>query len=78
MLISLASTAISAIRKAKTDAKRSIRAQVETVRVHGPADQLSAIEAIKADLQAVGNVQTFELQPTGDHDLHIEVSLSAE
>jgi valyl-tRNA synthetase len=78
VLISLASTAISAIRKAKTDAKRSMRAQVETVRVHGPADQLSAIEAIKADLRAAGNVQTFDLQPTGDHELHIEVSMSAE
>jgi valyl-tRNA synthetase len=74
-VISLASTAISAIRKAKSDAKRSMRAPVESVRVVGPSDELRALETISGDLRAAGNVESLEL--TGaDGDLRIEVSLA--
>jgi valyl-tRNA synthetase len=77
-LISLASTAISAIRRAKSDAKRSMRAPVETVRVHGRADQLEAVNAINVDLRAAGNVTVLLLEPTSDQDLSIEVTLAEE
>jgi valyl-tRNA synthetase len=77
-VISLASTAISAIRRAKSDAKRSMRAPVETVRVHGRADQLAAVNAINVDLRAAGNVNVLLLEPTSDQDLSIEVTLAEE
>ncbi|GDY31484.1 valine--tRNA ligase [Gandjariella thermophila] len=75
-VISLASSTISAIRKAKSDAKRSMRAPVESVRVVGPRGELRTIETISGDLRAAGNVESLELTPDDDHELRIEVSLA--
>lgn len=77
-VISLASAAIGAIRKAKSDAKRSMRAPVDTVTIQGPADKLDAIASIGPDLRAAGNVTTLQLEPGPDHDLRIEVRLAEE
>ena len=77
-VISLASAAIGAIRKAKSDAKRSMRAPVDTVNIQGPAGKLGALASISSDLRAAGNVTTLQLEPGRDHDLHIEVRLAEE
>ncbi|KAA9154213.1 valine--tRNA ligase, partial [Amycolatopsis acidicola] len=74
-VITLASTAISAIRKAKSDAKRSMRSPVEAVRIAGPAAQVETLTSIGADLRAAGNVEELEFAP-GDEDLRIEVHLA--
>ena len=74
-VITLASTAISAIRKAKSDAKRSMRSPVEAVRIQGPAGQVETLTAIGADLRAAGNVEALELTSDGE-DLRIEVKLA--
>jgi valyl-tRNA synthetase len=74
-VISLASTAISAIRKAKSDAKRSMRSPVETVRIQGPAGQVQTLTSIGADLRAAGNVDELEFTPDGE-ELRIEVQLA--
>ncbi|WP_312871967.1 valine--tRNA ligase [Amycolatopsis acididurans] len=74
-VITLASTAISAIRKAKSDAKRSMRSPVEIVRVQGPAGQVETLNAIGADLRAAGNIEALEFTPDGE-DLRIEVHLA--
>nr|WP_210407056.1 valine--tRNA ligase [Prauserella flavalba] len=72
-LTGLASTAIGAIRKAKSEAKVSMRAPVETVRVHGPARDLELLGAIGADLRAAGNVAALEF--TQADELRIDVAL---
>jgi valyl-tRNA synthetase len=77
-LITVASTAIRAIRKAKTDAKRSMRAPVDSVRIYTPDAYQWAVNAISADLRAAGNVATLEVTPSPDHELRIEVSLAEE
>ena len=77
-VISLASAAIGAIRKAKSDAKRSMRAPVETVNIQGPAAKLDAIASISSDLRAAGNVTTLQLEPGRDHELRIDVRLAEE
>ncbi|WAL66410.1 valine--tRNA ligase [Amycolatopsis cynarae] len=74
-VIALASTAISAIRKAKSDAKRSMRSPVESVRIQGPANQVETLGSIGADLRAAGNVEALELAPDGE-ELRIEVVLA--
>jgi valyl-tRNA synthetase len=74
-VISLASTAISAIRKAKSDAKRSMRSPVETVRIQGSANQVQTLTSIGADLRAAGNVDELEFSPNGE-ELRIEVMLA--
>ncbi|MGH3436294.1 MAG: valine--tRNA ligase, partial [Sciscionella sp.] len=76
-LLSLASTTISAIRRAKSDAKQSMRAPVEKVRVQGSAAQLDAVGSIGADLRAAGNVGVLDLDAAADAELHIEVSLAS-
>jgi len=75
-VISLASTAIGAIRRAKTDAKRSMRAPVDTVRIRGLARHLDVVGSIGDDLRAAGNVGVLELEPSGDRELRVEVSLA--
>ncbi|HJQ48761.1 MAG TPA: valine--tRNA ligase [Amycolatopsis sp.] len=74
-VITLASTAISAIRKAKSDAKRSMRSPVESVRIQGPAGQVETLTSIGADLRAAGNVGALEFAPDGE-ELRIEVQLA--
>jgi valyl-tRNA synthetase len=74
-VITLASTAISAIRKAKSDAKRSMRSPVETVRIAGPAGQVETLTSIGGDLRAAGNVEELEFTPHGE-ELRIEVRLA--
>jgi valyl-tRNA synthetase len=77
-LISVASTVISAIRKAKSDAKRSMRAPVDTVTVQGPADRLAAVETVSDDLRATGSVRTLRLEESAGPELSIDVVLAAE
>jgi len=74
-LVTLAATTISAVRKAKSDVKQSMRAPVETVRVFGPQDQLDRLELIADDIRAAGNIAAIEYQPTTD-PLHFEVTLA--
>jgi valyl-tRNA synthetase len=46
------------IRKAKTEAKRSMRAEVETVTVAGPAELVAAVREAEGDLREAGRVAT--------------------
>jgi valyl-tRNA synthetase len=75
-VIALASGVIGAIRKAKSDAKRSMRSPVLTARVFAPADSLEAVRAVSADLRAAGNVQTLLLEPAQDRQLRVDVTLA--
>ncbi|HTF49035.1 MAG TPA: class I tRNA ligase family protein, partial [Pseudonocardia sp.] len=74
-VITVASEVIRAIRKAKSDARRSMRAPVSTARVFAPAEALDAVRAISADLRAAGNVATLRLDPAEDQRLRVDVSL---
>jgi len=76
-LITMAATVIGAIRKAKSEARQSMRAPVRTVRVQGPASQLESLRPAIADITAAGNVGTFVLQPGGEPELQIDVLLEA-
>jgi len=74
-VLDVAGTVIRAIRKAKSDAKLSMRAEVAVVRVHGGDADLAAVAATQPDLVAAGNVTTFELLPA-DGDVRIDVELA--
>jgi valyl-tRNA synthetase len=74
-VISLASTAIGAIRRAKTDMRRFMRAPVESVIVRGSEKQLTALRSIASDLRHAGNVEALDLIPTTGQELQIEVKL---
>jgi valyl-tRNA synthetase len=75
-VVTLASDVISAIRKAKSDAKLSMRAEVASVTVHGQPRALDTVDTIAGDLRAAGNVDAFDLRPD-DGELRVEVTLAA-
>jgi valyl-tRNA synthetase len=74
-VLTLASGVIRAIRKAKSDARRSMRSPVHSARVFAPAESLDAVRAISADLRAAGNVAALLLDPAEDQRLRVDVSL---
>ncbi|MDT7624702.1 MAG: valyl-tRNA synthetase, partial [Pseudonocardiales bacterium] len=77
-VIALASGVIGAIRKAKSDAKRSMRSPVHLARVSAPAESLDAARAISADLRAAGNVATLLVEPAADQQLRVDVTLAED
>ena len=61
-VIAAAAAVISAIRKAKSEARLSMRAPVRTVRVHGPAAEVDVLRAARGDIAAAGHVDTLLLE----------------
>jgi valyl-tRNA synthetase len=69
-----AAETIAAVRKAKSDAKLSMRADVSTLRVTGPAEQLDLVRAVAADVQAAGRVASVEFA-TEPGEIRYDVAL---
>ncbi|WP_410632573.1 valine--tRNA ligase [Amycolatopsis sp. cmx-4-83] len=59
-LLSLAGAVIAAVRRAKTDAKVSMRTAVETLTVTGPAELLARFADIQADIRVAGAITSVE------------------
>ncbi|MEU0492018.1 valine--tRNA ligase [Nocardiopsis sp. NPDC006139] len=64
---------LRAVRKAKSEAKLSMRAEVERVRVTGK--RVEAARAAAADIAAAGRASGIDFQPTDDAELTVEVTL---
>ena len=75
-IITMAGTVISAIRKAKSEARQSMRAPVRSVRIHGPARRLESLRTVSGDITAAGNVGTLVLEPDGAQELLVDVQLA--
>jgi valyl-tRNA synthetase len=58
-LLELASIAVSGVRKAKTDAKASMKAGVESAVIQAPSAVLSSLRLLEADLKSVGKISTL-------------------
>ncbi|HEY4605161.1 MAG TPA: valine--tRNA ligase, partial [Blastococcus sp.] len=74
-VVTVAAAALAGVRKAKSDAKVSMRADVETATVTAPAPQVQVVEAARADLIDAGRIQTFSVE-TGDGELTVDVVLA--
>ncbi len=68
--------ALSGVRKAKSEAKASMRAEVERAVVHGPAEALARIEQAAEDLRGAGRIEDLALEP-GAETVSVEVRLAA-
>jgi valyl-tRNA synthetase len=55
-LLTMASAALSAVRKAKADAKISMRVTTAELGIAGPAEALAGIRVIECDLRSVGHI----------------------
>ncbi len=55
-LLDLASIAVGGVRKAKSDAKASMKAAVESATIEAPASVLTSLRLLEADLKSVGKI----------------------
>jgi valyl-tRNA synthetase len=74
-VVTATAAALAGVRKAKSDAKVSMRADVETAVVTAPAAQVPLIEAGRADLVDAGRIATLSVQP-GEGELTVDVVLA--
>jgi valyl-tRNA synthetase len=59
-LLALAGAVIAAVRRAKTDAKVSMRSAVETLTVTGPAEVLDRFAQVEPDVRLAGAIAAVE------------------
>ena len=58
-LLPLASQSLFGTRKAKSDAKASMKADVSSAKMQAPSEQLARLEVISRDLKAAGRIQNL-------------------
>jgi valyl-tRNA synthetase len=69
---------LAAVRRAKTEAKVSQRAEVERLEVHGPAAVHDAIGRARTDLVAVGSIRAIDSVPADDLQCVVHLAPPAE
>ncbi|MBB4684986.1 valine--tRNA ligase [Amycolatopsis jiangsuensis] len=75
-LLPLAGSVIAAVRRAKSDAKVSMRSAVESLAVTAPARLLAEFGEVAADVRLAGAVTTVTTHE-GEGDLAVEVTIGA-
>jgi valyl-tRNA synthetase len=58
-LLELASISVGGVRKAKSDAKASMKAAVESAVIEAPAAVLTSLRLLESDLKSVGKIQSL-------------------
>ncbi len=74
-ILGIARDAISAVRKAKSDAKVSMRTEVTTVTATGSVDDLDRLALIAADLRGAGRINELQQQPSTQEGLQLTVTI---
>jgi valyl-tRNA synthetase len=72
--LTVAADVLGAVRRAKTTAKRSMRAPVRTLTVAGPAAVLAAVEAARGDLIDAGGVEELRLAEAVTFDVQVTLA----
>ena len=75
-LLGLASSALVGVRKAKSDAKVSMKAAVESAVLEAPAAVLTSLRLLETDLKAVGRIESLGYAE-GEEVAMVEVILKA-
>ncbi len=79
LVFDVAADVLGEVRRAKTEAKRSLRVGVDKIVVREPETRLAALARALSDLRDAGAVATVELiQIDDDEDPSVEVTLAAE
>ncbi len=73
-VLAAAAAALGEVRKAKTEAKRSMRADVERVVVHDTPERLAALRLVEGDVRSAGVIASLELAEAPELD--VEVTLA--
>ncbi|SNQ47820.1 Valine--tRNA ligase [Frankia canadensis] len=75
-LLDAVGAALSGVRRAKSAAKVSMKAEVAQARIAGDADTVALVDAAAADLRSAGGIQELTLDPTATGDLTVDVTLA--
>ncbi len=74
-VMEVAAAILSEVRKAKSDAKLSMKAPVESIIIRGGIQDISLLKKMERDLIAAGNIETINVETT-ESDLSIETRLA--
>ena len=74
LVLEVAAEVLGQVRKAKTEAKKSLRVDVSLVIVRGTPEQLAALEAARSDVMQAGRIAELRTEP-GD-ELEVLVTLA--
>ncbi|WP_448624632.1 valine--tRNA ligase [Geodermatophilus sp. URMC 64] len=74
-VLEVAGVALAGVRKAKSDAKVSMRADVESATVTAPAAQVPLVEAARSDLVDAGRIASLSVV-AGEGELTVDVVLA--
>jgi valyl-tRNA synthetase len=74
-VLTVAAEALAAVRKAKSEAKQSMRADVASATVTAPAEQVPLVEAARADLTDAGRIAELSVV-AGAGPLTVDVLLA--
>jgi valyl-tRNA synthetase len=66
LVLTVAVDVLTAVRRAKSDAKQSMRAAVEHVTVRDTTARLTALASVEADVLAAGNVAKLATETVTD------------
>ena len=77
-LFDAASETLSEVRRAKTEAKKSLKVEVEKVVVSAERDHLDLLGLVRDDLMEAGNISTFDLVEKNQPAAQVEVTLADE
>ncbi|MGY1793944.1 valine--tRNA ligase [Geodermatophilus sp. SYSU D00525] len=75
-VVEVAAEALAAVRKAKSEAKQSMRADVESATVTAPEAQVPLVEAARDDLVSAGRIASLTVV-AGEGPLTVDVVLAA-
>ena len=67
----LTAEALSEIRRAKTEAKRSLKTVAEKVMIRDTTERLALLKSVTGDLSAAGNIKELEFEPHNQKEITI-------
>jgi valyl-tRNA synthetase len=76
-VLATVASALGAVRKAKSDAKASMRADVERATIVGTVEDLTAITAAEGDLRAAGRIATLDLAEGAEFAVEVVLAPTA-
>jgi len=75
--LALAADVLREVRKAKSQARRPMRAPVTRVRVHDTAERLSVLGLGADDLRQAGAIETLEPVEAGEFGVEVELAVES-
>ena len=71
--LEVASAVLAEVRKAKTEAKVSLRTEVANVTVRDTATRLDALRLVRGDVKSAGKILCIELEEDQTFDVSVEL-----